>query len=68
MLSETSGSWIIRVVEPVREPRAAEISEVPCATPVAVPCDPDALLIVATVAGEEVHVVFVVMFAVVPSV
>jgi len=68
MLTETRGSWIIRVVEPVRGPRAAEIAEVPCPTPVAVPCDPDVLLMVATLAGEEAQFVFVVMFAAVPSV
>ena len=68
MVIETGGRCTVKAVEPVNEPRLAEISEAPVPTPVAVPCDPGALLIVATVADEEVQVVFDVMFAVVPSV
>jgi hypothetical protein len=68
MVIETGWSCTIRVVESVSEHRFTEIPAVPPPTPEAVPCDPDALLIVVTVADEEVHVAVVVMLAVVPSV
>lgn len=64
----TSWSCTARVVEPTTVPEAAEILVVPEATPVARPCDPGALPIVATIADEDAHVAIDVMFAVVPSV
>lgn len=68
MLIETSWSCTVSVVEAVSDPKLAEILVVPVPALVARPCDADELLIAATVADEEAHVAFVVMFAVVPSV
>ena len=68
ILIEIGWSCTVKVVESVSAPRLAVTPDAPLPTPVAVPCDPNALLIVATVVDEEAHVVFVVMFALVPSV
>ena len=67
-LIETSGSCTARVVEPASEPDVAKIRVVPKPALVASPCEPDVLLIVATVANEETHATDVVMLEVVPSV
>jgi hypothetical protein len=62
---ETSvGGVTVNTVEPVIEPLAAEIVEVPAATPVASP----PVLIVATPVVPETHVTLPVMFAVLLSV
>ena len=68
MLTETSCSCTVRVVEAVSGPTLAEISAVPLPALVASPCDPEVLLIVATVAEEEAQFAVVVMFGVDPSV
>lgn len=67
-LIATNGSCTANDVEPTSEPDVAEIMVVPALALVASPCEPDVLLIVATVADEEIHVTNVVMFAVDPSV
>jgi hypothetical protein len=67
-LIETNGSCTARVVEPASEPDVAKILVVPKPALVASPCEPDVLLIVATVANEEAHATDVVMLEVVPSV
>lgn len=68
MLIKTGWSCTVKFVESVREPRLAKIPVDPLPTPDASPCDPDVLLIVATVADTEPQVAIDVMFAVVPSV
>lgn len=50
------GCVTVRVVEPVMLPNVAEIVVVPADAAVASPIEPDALLIVATVAADELHV------------
>ena len=67
-LMETNWSCTVRVVEAVSGPTLAEISAVPLPALVASPCDPEVLLIVATVAEEEAQFAVVVMFGVDPSV
>ena len=67
MLIETSWSCTVSVVEAVSEPEATEILVFPEPALVASPCNPEVLLIVATVADEEAQVAVVVMFEVVPS-
>ena len=55
------------VVDPLMDPDAAVIVALPAAKPVANPVDEDALLIVATLAAEDVHVTELVMFCVLVS-
>ena len=67
-LIETNESFTAKLVEPSTEPNAAEILAVPWPAPVAIPNDPNVLLIVATVGDEETQFTDVVMFAADPSV
>src|ERR1700722_8197296 len=57
----------VSVADPVMLPEVAMIDAVPLATAVASPCEPEALLTVATAALEELHVEVVVMSCVLPS-
>ena len=57
----------VRLVEPVTTLSVAEIVVWPWPTPVAKPCEPAALLMVATPPADEAHVTCVVRFCVVPS-
>ena len=50
----------VSTVEPVMPPRLALIDDVPIATAVARPCDPDALEMVATEVVAEAQVTWVV--------
>lgn len=58
----------VKTEEPEMLPKAAYIVVVPAATDVARPVDPDALLIVATEATDELHVTDAVTSFVLPSV
>jgi len=62
---ETRTGVTVRVVEPEMFPEVAVIVVIPAATAVAIPCDPAALLIVATELAEELQVTDVVMLPVV---
>jgi hypothetical protein len=57
----------VSVADPEMLPEVAVMDAVPAATAVASPCDPETLLIVATVVLEELQVDVVVMFCVLPS-
>ena len=59
--------FTMSVVDPLIDPNAAVMSVEPTLTPKATPCDPTALLIVATVVVDEVQVTEVVRFLVLPS-
>jgi len=67
-IDTSAAELTISVVEPVTEPTLAVIVALPCPTPLALPCVPAALLIVATVSVSELHCTVPVMFCVLPSV
>src|SRR5450432_907357 len=59
---ETSVAGVtVKVAEPLMLPEVAVMDDVPTATAVASPCEPLALLTVATAVLEELHVEVVVM-------
>ena len=62
-VSVTVAAWTVRVVLPVTVPRVARIVEVPAVTPVASP----AVVIVAKAVFVELHVTWLVIFCVLPS-
>jgi hypothetical protein len=69
MASDTSAAEVtVRMVDPVTVPALAEMVAVPCPMLLATPCEPAALLIVATVAVSELHCTVSVMFCMLPSV
>jgi hypothetical protein len=55
------------VVEPLIAPNAASILVVPKPDAVANPCEPEALLIVATLDADALHAAVLVRFCVLPS-
>lgn len=57
----------VSFADPVMDPEVAVMVAEPAAIPVAVPCIPAALLIVATAVLDELHVTEVVRFCVLPS-
>jgi hypothetical protein len=57
----------VSVVDPEIAPDAAVIVVEPVATGVARPCEPPALLMLAMVVADELHVTVVVKFCVEPS-
>jgi hypothetical protein len=57
----------VNVVEPLIAPNVACIVVVPKRAIVANPCEPDALLIVATLGADELHAAVLVRFCVLPS-
>jgi hypothetical protein len=67
-IDTSSAEVTISVVDPVTDPTLAVIVALPCPTPLALPCVPAALLIVATVSVYELHCTVPVMFCVLPSV
>src|SRR5262249_49597519 len=65
---ETRVAWVtVSVVDPEMPPEVAVIVDVPAETPVARPCEPAALLMVATPVIDELQVEVVVIFCVLPS-
>ncbi len=58
----------VSAVEPVTDPTLAEMFAVPCSPLLATPCEPAALLIVATIGVSELHCTVPVMFCMLPSV
>jgi hypothetical protein len=58
---------VVKVVEPPTVPETAVIVVTPTLKALARPCDPDVLLIVPTLAAEELQVTVVVRFCVLPS-
>src|SRR5208283_929153 len=67
-IDTSAAELTISVVDPVTAPTLAVIVALPCPTPLAFPCVPTALLIVATVSVSELHCTVPVMFCVLPSV
>jgi hypothetical protein len=64
---KTKPAVTVNVVEPLIAPNAASIVVVPKPAAVANPCEPDALLIVATFDANALHVAVLVRFCVLPS-
>jgi hypothetical protein len=62
-----AGLVTVKVVDPLIAPNAASIVVVPPPMAVAKPCELEALLIVATLGAEELHVAVLVRFCVLPS-
>jgi hypothetical protein len=63
-----TGLLTVKIAEPLTEPKAAPIVELPAPMAVAKPCEPDVLLIVATFGEVELQVAVLVRFCVLPSV
>ena len=64
--STSAGFVTVRIVKPLTEPDVASIVVVPAPVAVTKPCEPEALLIVATPVDDEVHVTVLVRFTVLP--